>query len=98
MWDLHSHFFWCDILLATSYWPQLRRAPIKFGRFIKLNNINVKVLYKQADMGFAAEAGFFLGGEGGVSPPKKGVTLHPQATDFQEKKILRKLNTYCKLL
>ncbi len=29
---------------------------------------------------------------------KKGVTLHPRATDFQENKILRKLNAYCKLL
>ena len=44
-------------------WLQLRRAPIKFGRFIKLYNINVKVLYKQANIGFAAEAVFFVGGE-----------------------------------
>ncbi len=80
-------------------WPQLRRAPIKFGWFIKLYNIDVKVLYKQANMGFAAEAGFFLGGGGrGRFAQKKGVTLHPRATDFREKKILRKLNTYCKLL
>ena len=79
-------------------WPQLQHAPIKFGRFIKLYNINVKVLYKQADMGFAAEAGLFFGGERGHFAPKKGVMLHPRATDFQEKKILRKLNTYCKLL
>jgi hypothetical protein len=42
-------------------------------------------LYKQADMGFAAEAGFFLGGGRGRFAPKKGVTFHPQATDFQEK-------------
>jgi hypothetical protein len=28
----------------VGHWPQLRRAPIKFGRFIKLYNINVKVL------------------------------------------------------
>ncbi len=61
--------------------------------------INVKVLYKKADMGFAAEAGFFGGGgERGRSAQKKDVTLHPRATDFQEKKILHKLNTYCKLL
>ncbi len=40
-----------DVKIVTqSYWPQLRRAPIKFGWFIKLYNINVKVLYKQADM------------------------------------------------
>jgi hypothetical protein len=57
--------------LAPNYWPQLRRAPIKFGRFIKLYNINDKVLYKQTDMGFAAEAGVFLGGKGAVLPPKK---------------------------
>jgi hypothetical protein len=40
---------------------------------------------------------FFWGGEGCFAQ-KKGVTLHPWATDFREKKILRKLNTYCKLL
>jgi hypothetical protein len=69
-------------------WPQLRRAPIKFGRFIKFKNINVKVLYKQANMGFAAEADFFFWGGGGKEAfiKKKGVTLHPQATDFREKK------------
>ncbi len=68
-------------------WPQLRHAPIKFGWFIKLYNINVKVLYKQADMGFAAEAGyFFWGGERGCFAPKKGVMLHPRATDFWGKK------------
>ncbi len=49
-------------------------------------------------MGLAAEAGFFWGGERGRFAPKKGVTLHLQATDFQEKKIFCKLNTYCKLL
>ncbi len=58
----------------------------------------VKVLYKQANMGFTAEAGFFLGGGKGAFCPKKGVTLRLQAMDFREKKILRKLNTYCKLL
>ncbi len=42
--------------------------------------------------------GFFLGGERGRFAPKKGVTPPPQATEFQEKKILHKLNTYCKLL
>ncbi len=57
-----------------------------FGRFIKLYNINVKVLNKQTNLGFAAEAGFFWGGKGGVSPQKKGVTFHPQVTDFREKK------------
>ncbi len=69
----------------SSDWPQLRRAPIKFGRFIKLYNINVKVLYKQTDMGFAAEAGFFLRGERGRFAQKKGETLHLQVTDFREK-------------
>jgi hypothetical protein len=49
-------------------------------------------------MGFAAEAGFFWGGERGRFAKKKGVTLHPRATFFQEKKIFQKLNTYCKLL
>ncbi len=79
-------------------WPQLQRVPIKFGWFIKLHNINVIVLYKQADMGFAAEAVFFFGGGKGVFHPKKGVTLHLRATDFREIKILCKLNMYCKLL
>ena len=85
---------------------------------MKLYNINVKVLYKQVDMGFAAKAGlFFWGGKGAFRPKKgcnapsagygfprkkgslfwaggergrfaqkRGVTLHPRATDFQEKK------------
>ncbi len=60
-----------DQKLLKSNWPQLQHAPIKFGRFSKLCNINVKVLYKQTDMGFAAEADFFGGGKGGVSPKKK---------------------------
>ncbi len=67
-------------------WPQLQHAPIKFGRFIKLYNINVKVLYKQADMGCAAEAGFFWGGGRERFAPQKGVTLHPRVMDFREKK------------
>jgi hypothetical protein len=51
--------------------PQLRRAPI------------VKVLYKQANIGFAAEAVFFGGGERGRFAQKKGVTLLLRAiTDF----------------
>jgi hypothetical protein len=80
-------------------WPQLRRAPIKFGRFIKLYNIIGKILYKQADMGFAAEAGFLGGRKGGVSPKKKGVTLHPRVTDFREKKSSAsstRIVSYCK--
>ncbi len=55
----------------VSNWTQLQRAPIKFGRFIKLYIINDKVLYKQTNMRFAAEAGFFWGGKGAVSPQKK---------------------------
>ncbi len=81
-----------------SYWPQLRRAPIKFGRFVKLNNINVKVLYKQANMGFAAEAVFFGGGGKGAFRPKKGCYAPSAGYRFPRKKILCKLNTYCKLL
>jgi hypothetical protein len=38
-------------------------------------------------MGFAAEAGFFWGGERGCFTQKKGVTLHPQVTDFREKNL-----------
>ncbi len=41
---------------------------------------------------------FFEGGERRRFAQKKGVTLHPRATDFWGKKFLRKLNTYCKLL
>jgi hypothetical protein len=41
---------------------------------------------------------FLWGGGKGAFCQKKGVTIHPRATDFREKKILRKLNTYCKLL
>jgi hypothetical protein len=42
---------------------------------------------------------FFGGGGGGVLPKKKGVALHPRATDFREKKILHMLKrivSYCK--
>jgi hypothetical protein len=67
----------------------MRRAPIKFGRFIKLFIINIKVLYKQADMGFTVEAVFFEGWGKGAFCPKKGVTLHPRATDFREKNPLQ---------
>ncbi len=83
----------------TLYWPQLRRAPVKFGWFIKLYNINVKILYKQADMGFAAEAGFLGGGGGkGAFCPKKGCNAPSAGYGFPRKKILHKLNTYCRLL
>ncbi len=67
-------------------WPQLQHAPIKFGWFIKLYIINVKVLYKQADMGFAAEAGFFWGGGKGVFCPKKGCNTPSTGYGFPRKK------------
>ncbi len=54
--------------------------------FIKLYNINVKVLYKQADMGFAAEAGLFLGGGKGVFCPKKGFNAPSAGYGFPRKK------------
>ncbi len=57
----------------------------------------LKFFYKQANMGFAAEAGFFLGGGGGVLP-KKGYNAQSAGYGFPRKKNLRKLNTYCKLL
>ncbi len=50
-------------------------------------------------MGFAAEAGFFGVGERGRFAPKKGVTLHPQVTDFREKKSSAssiRIVSYCK--
>ncbi len=33
-----------DKTKTMDFWPQLQRAPIKFGWFIKSYNINVKVL------------------------------------------------------
>jgi hypothetical protein len=42
---------------------------------------------------------FFLGGERGRFTPKKGVMLHPQVTDFQEKKSSSssiRIVSYCK--
>ena len=39
-------------------------------------------------MGFAAEAGLFLGGERVHFGPKKDVTHHLRATDFREKKAV----------
>ncbi len=56
-------------------------------------------MYKEADMGFAAEASFLGGRERGRFAQKKGVTLHPQATDFQEKKSSAssiRIVSYCK--
>ncbi len=44
-------------------------------------------MYKQANISFAAEAVFFVGGGKGSFAQKKGVTLLPRATDFQEKKF-----------
>ncbi len=70
----------------NTYLPQLQRAPI------------VKVLYKQANIGFAAEAVFFWGGGRGRFAQKKGVTLLPRDRPISEKKNLRKLHMYCKLL
>ncbi len=83
--------------MKQLHWPQLRRAPNKFGRFIKLYNINDEVFYKQTNMGFAAEAGFFGGAEGAVSLQKK-VWRSIRRLRISKKKILCKLNTYCKLL
>ncbi len=55
---------------SVSDLPQLQHAPI------------VKVLYKQANIGFAAEAVFFWGEGRGRFAQKKGVMLLPRATDF----------------
>ena len=65
--------------------PQLQHAPIKFGRFIKLNNINVKVLYKQVDIGFAAEAVLERGGKGAFCL-KKGCNAPSAGYGFLRKK------------
>ncbi len=56
-------------------------------------------MYKQADIGFTAEAVFFWGGERGRFAPKKGVTLLLRATDFREKKFSTssiRIVSYCK--
>jgi hypothetical protein len=56
-------------------------------------------LYKQADIGFAAEAVFLGRGRRGRFAPKKGVMLLPRATDFREKKfsaISIRIVSYCK--
>ncbi len=50
-------------------------------------------------MSFAAEAVFFGGGGRGRFAPKKGVMLHPQVTDFREKKSSASsihIVSYCK--
>ncbi len=50
-------------------------------------------------MGFAAEAGIFMGGGRGRFAQKKGVMLHPQATNFREKKSSTSsipIVSYCK--
>ncbi len=49
-------FIWLCVNCNNCNWLQLQRAPIKFGRFIKLNNINVKVLYKQANRACGSSA------------------------------------------
>ncbi len=64
--DAHTHTRTDARKIFTQYWLQLQCDPIKIGWFIKLYSINVKVLYKQADMGFAAEAGFWGVGRKGV--------------------------------
>jgi hypothetical protein len=43
-------------------------------------------LYKQADMGFAAEAGFFWGGVKGAFQPKKGCDAPSASYGFPRKK------------
>ncbi len=82
-----NSYFILSFFVIRKNWPQLRLAPI------------VKVLYKQANIGFAAEAVFFRGGERGRFAPKKGVTLYPRATDFWEKKFSTssiRIVSYCK--
>ncbi len=85
--DCASFASLCVLFAPVFDWPQLGRAPI------------VKVLYKQANIAFAAEAVFFWGGGKGAFRPKKGCNA-PSAGyyGFLRKKILRKLHTYCKLL
>ncbi len=75
-----------DRVWSKSYLPQLQRAPI------------VKVLYKQANIGFAAEAVFFWGGKGAFHPKKGCNAPFAGYYGFLRKKNLRKLHMYCKLL
>jgi hypothetical protein len=53
-------------------------------------------LYKEADMGFAAEAIFFRGGERGRFAQKKGVTLLPRATGKKISASSIPIVSYCK--
>ncbi len=56
-------------------------------------------MYKQANIGFAAEAVFFWEGERGRFAQKKGVTFLPRATNFREKKFFAssiRIVSYCK--
>jgi hypothetical protein len=56
-------------------------------------------LYKQADMGFAAEAGFFLGGGKGAFRPKKGCNAPSAGYVFSRKKSSKSsihIVSYCK--
>ena len=66
--------------------PQLRRALI------------VKVLYKQANIGFAAEVVFFGGGKGGVSPPKRVERSFRGLRISEKKNSPQAQYVYCKLL
>ncbi len=83
--ELAEDFFFLEI---CSPWMELALHPFLGWNawFIKLYNINVKVLYNQADMGFAAEAGlFFLGGKGAFRP-KKGCNAPSTGYGFPRKK------------
>ncbi len=55
-------------------------------------------MYKQTDMGFAAEAGFFWGGKGEFHP-KKGCNASSAGYGFREKKSSAssiRIVSYCK--
>jgi hypothetical protein len=83
--------------LLSAHVSKIFTFQIFCSTYIQRNSI--KVFYKQVDMGFAAEADFFLGGGRGRFTQKKGVTLHPQATDFQGKKSSAssiRIVSYCK--
>ena len=63
-----------------------------------LNHTTLMVKFcKNKPIGVLLLRHVFFGGGKAAFCSKKGVTFHPWAKYFREKKILRKFNTYCKL-
>ncbi len=63
--------------------------PLSLDDLLNHTTLMLKFCTNKPIWAFAAEAGFFWGGERGRFAQKKGVTLHPWATDFREKNPLQ---------